>query len=71
MRLARPRATQRAFCNLGTLPQGADEDVTITVTVDAPAGSTLQAIALTRPQTLDPDAADTVARADVAVDATP
>jgi Tol biopolymer transport system component len=59
-------------CQVGTLAEGAGADATITVGVDAPAGSTLEAIALTSSQTLDPDGADTVARVEVtAVDATP
>jgi Domain of unknown function DUF11 len=62
-----PEHPNALLCRLGTLPQGAEEDATITVSVDAPVGSTVDAIALTSSQTLDPDSADTVARADVAV----
>jgi hypothetical protein len=44
-----------------------EEDGTITVSIDAPVVSTLEATALTRSQTLDPDGADAVARIEVAV----
>jgi Tol biopolymer transport system component len=60
------------LCQLGTLADGASADATITVRADAPAGSTLETLALTGSQTLDPDSADTVARIEVTVvDATP
>jgi Tol biopolymer transport system component len=67
-----PEHPNALLCRLGTVPQGAEEDATITVSVDAAVGSTLEAIALTSSPTLDPDSADTVARVEVAVvDATP